>query len=137
MSICTADGQRLSEYAEQQLPWLEFEIPVPPSKNQKMAKLGNSTPVVKKWRHQAYLGFLASGSNRPHHKCRFEVEFYVGRNNKADLQNYEEFLCDWLEYARLVENDRLLETKWIQWSDTVEKGRVLVRLRPWMTTEGK
>ena len=30
------------------LPWLEFELPCPPSKNRKMVRLGNNTPAVVK-----------------------------------------------------------------------------------------
>jgi hypothetical protein len=119
------------------LPWLEFEIPCPPSKNRKMGKLGNSSPVVQAWRQQAgkeitSLPFHERQKINAGIKGKFEAEFYFGRNNRADFPNYEEFLLDWFQARGFIENDRLIEWRASGWSDDVPKGRVVVRLRRWI-----
>ena len=122
----------------ERLPWLEFELPEAPSKNRKMWKLGNSTPEVLEWGKQADMAFMALPPEtrkklRATCFCRFEAEFYHGRNNRADFHNYEEFLFDWLQSRGFVANDKLCEWRSSGWSDDVPKGRVIVRLRPWMS----
>jgi hypothetical protein len=119
----------------EELPWLEFEIPCPPSKNQKIGKLGNHTPTVRRWAHQAGLALIVSRVNRCKIIGRFEAEFLFGRNKRADFHNYEEFLFDWLQ-SEFIENDKLCEWRSSGWSDAVPKGRVVVRLRPWMKETG-
>lgn len=118
------------------LPWLEFEIPCPPSKNRKMGKLGNKTPAVVEWAKRADLAWVVR-ENRIVARRRaivgkFEAEFIFGRNTKADFHNYEEFLFDWLQSREFIVNDKLCEWRASGWSDDVPKGRVKVRLRPWV-----
>ena len=63
---------------------------------------------------------------------KFQAEFMFGRNNRADFHNYEEFLFDWLQSREFIVNDKLCEWRGSGWSDDVPKGRVVVRIRPWM-----
>jgi len=114
------------------LPWLEFELPRPPSKNRKMGKLGNRTPEVEKWVGQADIAWVVTRLKLPRIKGKFEAEFIHGRDNSADFHNFEEFLFDWLESREFIENDKLCEWRASGWGDDVPKGRVVVRLRPWM-----
>lgn len=114
------------------LPWAEYELPCPPSKNRKMGRLGNKTPAVRSWARWADIAFVAR-YKLTRIKGKFEAEFQFGRNNRADFHNYEEFLFDWLQSREFFENDKLCEWRGSGWSDAVMKGRVLVKLRPWMT----
>lgn len=118
-------------------PWLSFELPTPPSKNEKMEKLGNKTPEVVAWREQADMAFMVLPPEmrrklRAKIIGKFEAVFLHGRNNRADFHNFEEFLFDWLQSREFVENDKLCEWRSSGWSDDVMKGRVIVRLRPWL-----
>ena len=128
------------------LPWLEFELPECPSKNRKMWKLGNRTPEVVEWGRQADMAFMAMPPEtriklRATCFCKFEAQFLHGRNNLADFHNYEEFLFDWLQSRGFIVNDKECEWRASGWADNagreVPNGRVIVRLRPWGTTERK
>lgn len=116
------------------LPWMQFELPSPPSVNRFMAKLGNKTPVVRKWIAQADMAFMAAKTKK---FCRivgkFEVQFIFGRD-KSDFHNREKALFDWLQSREFIENDKFCEWRGSGWSEDVPKGRVMVRLRPWMRT---
>jgi hypothetical protein len=113
-----------------ELPWLEFEIPVPPSVNRFMAKLGNQSPKVRAWAMQADIAFVAQRTRCKIHG-KFEAEFLFGRD-RSDYHNREKALFDWLQSREFIENDRLCEWRGSGWSDAVMKGRVLVKIRPWM-----
>jgi hypothetical protein len=118
-----------------ELPWLEFELPAPPSVNRFMGKLGNKTPKVRLWIIQADMSFMLLKSKRggpvPELKCTYEAEFWFARN-RGDLDNKIKPLMDYLQRIQVIENDRMCERLLVQWSDDVPKCRVMVRLRPWM-----
>jgi hypothetical protein len=116
-----------------ELPWLEFELPVPPSVNRMMRRLGNRTPLVVSWFRQADMAFMASRTKQTLWRIgKFEAEFFFGRD-RSDFHNREKCLFDWLQSRGFIENDKLCEWRGSGWSDDVPKGRVKVRLRPWMT----
>jgi hypothetical protein len=119
-----------------ELPWLEFELPAPPSVNRFMGKLGNSSPVVKKWAAQADLAFMVPPRGLKIRQCRiigeYEAEFVYGYH-KGDLSNPTKPLEDWLQSREFIENDRFCRRLELKWSEAVPDGRVLVRLRPWMS----
>jgi hypothetical protein len=118
-----------------ELPWLEFCLPTPPSVNRFMSRLGNRSPAVVKWAKQADLAWVArenrSMARRCALVCKFEAQFLFGRD-RSDFHNREKVLFDWLQSREFIENDKLCEWRGSGWSDAVMKGRVLVRLRPWM-----
>lgn len=123
-----------------ELPWLEFELPSPPSVNRFMGKLGNKTPVVQKWIKQADMAFILSGRNRAKSgntitqiRCAYEAEFIFARRANSDLDNRAKPLMDYLQRVGIIENDRMCERLTLYWSGELPKGRVIVRLRPWMT----
>ena len=131
----------LLEKLEPELPWIEFELPECPSKNKKKQKLGNSTPEVEEWARQANMAYMSLPPEKRQKLramcfCKFEAQFLHGRNNRADFHNYEEFLFDWLQDRGFIKNDKDCEWRSSGWADNVgrdvSKGRVLVRLRPWM-----
>ena len=116
----------------ERLPWLEFELPAPPSVNRFVSKLGNRSPIVQTWMQKADMAFMVTKTKK---FCRivsrFEAEFRFGRDN-SDFHNREKALFDWLQSREFIQNDKLCEWRSSGWSDAVPKGRVLVRLRPWM-----
>lgn len=114
-----------------ELPWLQFELPAPPSVNRFIAKLGNRSPQVRRWMQVADITFVATRLKLPRIKSKFEAEFLFGRD-RSDFHNREKPLFDWLQSREFIENDRLCEWRGSGWSDDVPKGRVIVRLRPWM-----
>lgn len=116
------------------LPWLEFELPAPPSVNRFVSKLGNKTPKFATWAKEADIAFICHRMHRTRCKIKgkFEAEFQFGRD-RSDFHNREKALFDWLQSREFIENDRFCEWRGSGWSDDVPKGRVKVRLRPWMT----
>lgn len=128
-----------------ELPWLEFELPAPPSVNLFMGKLGNKTPAVTRWSRQADLAFVMAQERKLYreisHQCtevkhcriigKFEAEFLFGRD-RSDFHNREKALFDWLQSREFVENDKLCEWRGSGWSDDVPTGRVVVRIRPFL-----
>lgn len=114
-----------------ELLWQEFELPVPPSCNQFVRRLGNRSPGVVRWAKQADMAFVC---RQVRTRCRiigaFEAEFLFGRDH-SDFHNREKALFDWLQSREFIENDKLCEWRGSGWSDAVMKGRVIVRLRPW------
>lgn len=128
-------------YKAKELTWIEFELPRPPSKNQKMWKLGNRTPKVVDWGEQANKAFMILPPEtrrklRATCFCEFEAQFLHGRDKTADFHNFEEFLFDWLQSRGFIKNDKQCEWRASGWADNVgrnvKKGQVMVRLRPWM-----
>jgi len=118
------------------VPWLEFELPAPPSVNRFMAKLGNKTPAVVKWAKQADLAFLASRHvvKLCRIKGKFEAEYIFGQH-PGDLSNRIKPLEDWLQSREFIENDRLCQSYRCAWDwYGVPTGRVNVRLRQWMAS---
>jgi hypothetical protein len=120
----------------EELPWLEFELPAPPSVNRFMNRLGNQTPVAREWYRRADMAFMSFPAElRRNLRCKiigkFEAEFLFGRD-KSDFHNREKPLFDWLQSREFIENDKMCEWRASGWSDDVPKGRVVVRLRPWM-----
>jgi hypothetical protein len=113
------------------MPWLQFELPAPPSVNRFMGKLGNKTPGVRSWSRQADMAFMASPTKLSRIKGKFEAEFLFGRD-RSDFHNREKCLFDWLQSREFIVNDKLCEWRSSGWSDDVPKGRVVVRLRPFL-----
>lgn len=119
------------------LPWMWFDLPAPPSVNQFMGKLGNKTPVVQKWIRQADMAFMVAGGKRTmtQLKCLYEAQYIFGPHT-GDLSNRVKPLEDWLQRVGIIENDRDCRKFVCEWAAdlglNVPKGRVIVRLRPWM-----
>jgi len=126
-----------------ELPWLEFELPAPPSVNRFMGKLGNRSPIVRKWVVQADMAFMCAKAWKKGDftkiKCAYEAEFIFGRRANSDLDNRIKPLMDYLQRIQIIENDRMCERIEVNWERIgsrpgrwIAPGRVLVRLRPWM-----
>lgn len=131
------DANMKLSWVEPGLPWLEFEIPIPPSVNRFMKKLGNKTPGVRSWSRQADMAFMASPTKLCKIKGKFEAEYIFGQH-RGDLSNRIKPLEDWLQSREFIENDRLCQSFRCAWDASgIPAGRVKVRLRPWTTTEGK
>lgn len=121
------------EYPAPGFPWLEFELPVPPSVNAFMRRLGNQSPVVRRWKVQADIAFMIARAERTITKIigPYEAEFVFGRRPNSDLDNRIKPLMDYLQRIEVIENDRLCERIECLWGAT--PGRVKVRLRPWLS----
>jgi Holliday junction resolvase RusA-like endonuclease len=109
------------------LPWLELDLPTPPSVNRFMGKLGNKSPVVRYWLIQADRQLMTQK------RCKitgaYEVEFVFNRRGRGDLDNRIKPLMDYLQRIELIQNDRLCEKLMATWGESMG---VKVRLRPWM-----
>jgi hypothetical protein len=124
----------------EELPWMEFELPVPVSVNRFMSRLGNQTPVAREWYRRADMAFMALPVEmRRNLRCKiigeFEAEYIFGPH-AGDLSNRVKPLEDWLQSREFIENDRFCQQFVCKWAKNtglnVPKGRVVVRLRPWM-----
>lgn len=117
------------------LPWLTLDLPCPPSVNRFMGKLGNRSPVVRRWVKDADCVFMQWTSNprhRPGTKIigSYEAEFIFLRH-KGDLSNRTKALEDWLQRVEMIQNDKFCERLLLTWGDAPLGVRV--RLRPWVT----
>jgi Holliday junction resolvase RusA-like endonuclease len=117
------------------IDWLELRLPRPPSVNRFTAKLGNKSPIVKRWVRQADMALVLARAERrfPQAKllCEFECEFEFERGTRpSDIDNRVKPLLDWLQRVQLIDNDRHCERLEVRWGPP-DSG-VLVRLRPWV-----
>jgi Holliday junction resolvase RusA-like endonuclease len=113
-----------------ELSWMVLQLPLPPSVNQFMRKLGNQSPKVKQWIKEAdahYYRNQAWWSTKIFGRFECEIEFQRGR---YDLDNRIKPLWDWLQRVEIVQNDRLCERLEVTWGP--KNSGCLVRLRPWM-----
>lgn len=117
------------------LPWLEFQIPVAPSVNQYMSRLGNKTPKVQKWIGQADIAWVMSRQHLPRIQNKFETNFIFGHHS-GDLSNRLKPIEDWLQSREFIKNDRFARRILLEWGEdlgmNIPDQRVLVRLRPFM-----
>jgi Holliday junction resolvase RusA-like endonuclease len=115
------------------LPWIAFDLPLPPSVNRFTRRLGNRSPVVRRWVEQADRMFMLERSQRKFPKIcgAYEAEFIFSRH-RGDLDNRIKPLMDWMERAELIQNDRLCERLLACWGPAPVG--VTVRLRPWRGT---
>lgn len=110
----------------------EIEIPMPPSINRFIAKLGNRSPIVKAWIKQADAHFVMTRRSLLPIKGAYELEIILSaamRNRHPDLGNREKALSDWLQRVGLIENDNLCEKMTIHWGWAPVGCRV--KLRAW------
>lgn len=111
-----------------ELPWMEINLPTPPSVNRFMAKLGNKSPVVKNWIERADGYFLAQKRRLTKIIGPFEAQFIFSEDT-SDFHNREKCLFDYLQRVELIQNDRLCRWRASGWGTTMVG--VKVRLRPW------
>jgi Holliday junction resolvase RusA-like endonuclease len=117
------------------LPWLEFELPLPPSVNRRVGKLGNKSPEVVAWQGQADMAWLLIKRQQkiPTFFCKVRMEMICGVQSNWDLDNRIKPMQDYLERIEVVKNDRLIrDVRAVDSEGSVPKGRVMVRLRPWV-----
>lgn len=121
-------------FAEAERSWMQFELPIPPSVNRFMKKLGNKSPNVRAWIRQADIAYMvAQIPFKRKIEGKFEAEYIFGQH-RGDLSNRIKPLEDWLQSREFIENDRLCQSFRCAWDASgVPAGRVLVRLRPWVT----
>jgi hypothetical protein len=113
-------------------PWAcVIDLPLPPSVNRFMAKLGNRSPVVKVWVRDADAHFISQMKNLRNIIGPYEIEitWSAMRRGISDIGNREKALSDWLQRVGLVENDRMCERMTLLWGVAPEGCRV--RLRAW------
>jgi hypothetical protein len=113
-----------------ELPWVEFDLPMPPSVNKVMTKLGNRTPTVMGWIAIADFHFVSQRLPKRLTRIRgpFEAQFLF-RRDRSDFHNREKVLFDYLQRVQIIENDKLCEWRASGWGDAPLGVRV--RLRPW------
>lgn len=118
------------------LPWLEFELPLPPSVNRRVGKLGNKSPEVVKWQKLADPCWLLikREQNIPTFFCKVQMEMICGVQPNWDLDNRIKPMQDYLERVGVVKNDRLIrDVRSFDSEGSVPLRRVVVRIRPRMT----
>lgn len=118
-----------------ELPWTTFELPLPPSVNRRVSKLGNKSPEVLAWQKQADPCWLLIKRQQkiPTFFCKVQMHMICGVTENSDLDNRIKPMQDYLERIGVVKNDRLIrDTRSTDSEGSVPLGRVIVRLRPWM-----
>lgn len=113
-----------------ELPWIELDLPTPPSVNTFMGKLGNRSPSVAKWITVADQHYLTQKRRLTNICCPFEAEITFKRD-RSDFHNRLKPLFDWMQRVSLIRNDRECERLVAGWGDAEMGCRV--RLRPWVT----
>lgn len=119
-------------FTEIERPWsIDLGFPLAPSVNQFMSRLGNQSPVVRRWRKQADMAFMVQtmrGRRPAGIVGPYEIEI-TWADNKADISNRIKALEDYLEDLHLIENDRLCRRMLVQFGEAPRGCRV--RLRAW------
>jgi len=110
--------------------WFTLDLPLPPSVNRFMRRLGNKSPVVKAWVGEADACLM---QRKPYPRLRtpyeLEVQFAEVEFGRFDADNRIKPLSDWMQRVELIENDNLARRITIEWSPEVAEG-CRVRLRP-------
>lgn len=117
---------------ERERPWsIVLDLPLPPSVNSFTKKLGNRSPVVRSWRKQADMHFLMQTLRRRPQPLLGAFETYItwDTSSRMDWDNPCKALMDYLEYLKLIENDRMCRRGVIDFGKTSQGCRV--RLRAW------
>lgn len=113
---------------------LLLDLPMPPSVNRRIGKLGNKSPEVQKWMAQADLFYLAQHRRKPPKimgDFELDITWDERRFGKQDWDNPIKGLCDWLQRVELIKDDRYCRRGVVQWGKAPEGCRVI--LRPWVT----
>lgn len=113
-------------------PWsIMLDLPLPPSINRFSFKLGNRSPVVARWVHQADMYFvLQTAKAKPQMISGYYEMHITWTENSADIDNRIKALHDFLQRLELIENDRLCRQMLVDFGHAPEGCRV--RLRPWV-----
>lgn len=115
------------------IDWFVLQIPRAPSVNRFLNRLGNKSPVVRKWRDQAD-NYLRAVGRYPRIRGAYElvVTYPIDEFGKFDAENCQKALSDWLQSRDLIENDRNARRITIEWGDDPPKKGCLVCIRPWV-----
>lgn len=116
----------------ERLNWLQLDLPVPPSVNAFTRRLGNQSPVVRRWKTQADMAFMLAETERKITKIKgpFEIELSFGLRSHWDLDNRIKPLLDYLQRIEVIDNDRFCER--IEARRGGPFGRVIIKIRPWL-----
>lgn len=112
------------------------KLPVPPSTNALFVTFNNGRGIerAKTKLYKAWIEAAAWELNtqRPQPiKGRVDLEIWVPRNNRRDLDNHLKALLDLLVGHSLIEDDRKVEALSIQWHEWEEyEGRAVIYGRP-------
>jgi hypothetical protein len=130
MSISVSDLSTIAD-GQRPLPWFELWLPLPPSVNRFMGKLGNKSPIVKAWIKEADACYWTRHSIQgiTHIIGPYELQIEFGRN-RADLSNRIKVLEDWLQRVQIIQNDKLCERLEVTWG--LKGNGCTVRVRPWL-----
>jgi Holliday junction resolvase RusA-like endonuclease len=110
---------------------IDLELPMPPSVNDYLPKLGNRSPVVRAWIKQADMHFiLQTRRQRPQPILgHFEAHLMWSDTSKCDFDNPIKPLMDYLERLKLIRNDRMCRRGLVEYGHPGDTCRV--RLREW------
>jgi Holliday junction resolvase RusA-like endonuclease len=112
---------------------LVLDLPLPPSVNTMMRKLGNRSPSVQKWMHVADGFVVASRFHRRHQVSGpyiLNVAWPRVAFRRWDCDNRIKILSDYLQRIEVIENDKLCWELHVKWSDEVIKGWCRVEIWP-------
>ena len=94
-----------------------IELPMPPSVNKFVGRLGNSSSVVRQWIRSADASMMSKGKIPEKVQGYFNaaIVFDSGYFGKRDIDNSLKPLLDYLQSRELIDNDRFcyfLEVTW-------------------------
>ena len=110
-----------------------LDLPLPPSVNRTLGKLGNTSPGIAKWRKlcDGYLFAEWGRIKRQAVKGDFAIDiaWTSAEFKHSDIDNRVKPLLDYLQDRELIENDRLCRVMVVHWGAAVFGCRVCVE--PW------
>lgn len=110
---------------------LILELPLPPSVNRMMAKLGNRSPAIVKWTRLAdgYTYQQKRWINQ--HKItgpfRIHITWTKAEQGKSDIDNRIKPLLDYLQRIGVIENDKMCRVMTVSYGETNYGCRVELR----------
>lgn len=123
-----------------------LELPAPPSINRAGAewRLGNKALRVQRWRRKADGHLLITGQHRKLSKdgnpliegffgCDVLWDHRLADELHSDIDNRVKYLLDYLQYLRIIENDRNCRPLHVDYGDAPDGCCVRLLARGWQT----
>lgn len=123
---------------------LVLNLPAPPSINRAGAefRLGNKASRVQRWRKNADGHLLLTGQHRKLSKndkpliqgyfaCDILWDCSLADELHSDIDNRVKYLLDYLQYLRIIENDRLCRPLHLDYGNAPDGCRVWLRSWEW------
>lgn len=107
-----------------------LDLPLPPSVNRFIGRLGNVTPKVAAWQRDCDAVLIAQKFRPPRFATAVAVAIVWSHDSGGDVDNRCKPLLDFLQTREVIENDRLVRELHVTFGDAPRGCRVRVAPLP-------